>query len=714
MVSEPNISELKSTIDRGHDVVTRLTFGNFLMRNTYNDSIKTIQDIHADIYKLLLAESSMYFENVGDSNLNDDIQFKDQMSSVFDDVWFKIQKPLFVWFQTWKLSLPKEKRRGLKVAVERRKLLYRLKRIFKIMHRFYYTIIEKLLSRLNLSKIIPNQIIQELNIKVSNRIDPPINPLEFGETVSIVLTETIYQCIFYLGKIHYWQVLLEIREIILSIGKFSKSRRYLAMASSLLPSYGKTYSQMSLLYLKSGDAFEALYYSIRSLGTKIRHKHSMIMFKNIIQGNSIRNVIIDSDDIRKMRVEDAFLMVLKYYYNHNYSNTKLINTISKMFFTDFKFSGGPRGTDIIFKMIIVIAGCLHERMPKDETKMKSFHKVILTKNQQKYLDWTFDLVSGIFNVIIINNYKEKFNNETGSLGILRFIMCWIKSNKYLLQYAHRNRGICKILANSVNMFNDHHIVGTNLYVEHRPERPYLFQEDILVRELFYIKYRLTDFNDKIIFEHKDIVNGLLGCPEDSLKLSVYSENLLRLTAIISSIIKFLSNNKFGIVWNREYKIFNFDLTSFEQYEKRRETITLDKSIDLYQKEIRQQLDPTTKIFSLTTLIGELSPRKKKRGEGQQVNEAVLEKRRLTDISSSPEKESTDDKCSQSGICFIQDRLLSSEGKEGDWRNPIPFTDDSHFSSLIDDDEIPSLKYSDYDINAKASSILDIVDLMNDL
>ncbi|SMN22788.1 similar to Saccharomyces cerevisiae YDR206W EBS1 Protein involved in inhibition of translation and nonsense-mediated decay [Maudiozyma saulgeensis] len=711
MVSKPNVSETKRAIDKYHNEVTRLTCGDLFMREDYNTSIKIVRDIHTDIYKVFSEESLIYFVNMDDFSQDDDTYLGDQLNSILDEIWSKIQKPLFIWFQAWKQSLPKERKGQRKVFVERRKLLYRLKRLFKIMHRFYYAIIEKFVIDFNIGGLIPTQIIQELNIDVSFKIDNPTNVLQIDQTRSAILTETIYQCIFYIGKIHYWQVLLETREKNISIGKFHKSKRYLEMASLLLPSYGKTYSQISLLYLKSNNAFMALYYSIRGLGARIRHKHSMLIFKSILSERVIDKSLDDTDEIRRMKIEEAFLLILKYYFYNNHSKTIIVNKINHFFFTDDKLSEGPNKDGTIFKMIIILAGCLHERMPKDGTRMKSFDVSTLTEKQKRYLNWSFDFASKIFGSIIVRNCKEKFSSETGSLGTLRFIMCWIKSNKPLLQYTHRNEGICKILAESVNTLHNYDIFGINVYAEHRPERPYLFPEDILVRELSYIRYRLSDFNDKNIFEHKDILNQLFDGPRESTKLSAYSENLSRLTAIILSIIKFLTNNKLGIKWNLECKKFEFDSTTFEPIKKEREIISLDEVVDSYQRKIHGSNGKMKQVIDINTLINELSPRRKKQRE-QRVQDVSPRRLKFEDELTPQVQGSTGEKIIHNGIDLIQDQLLSSD--EDDAGNLVVSVEESLLSSLINDGDAPSLDERDKYFDMEASSILDMDNLINEL
>lgn len=612
-------SDLNSVIRKYKSEIVRIVEGDVLLRDNYSAFIATIQSAHSEISRVLPNDTIAYFQN--SDNYTSTVVDRESLdpSKYFNEIWTFIQKPLFTWFQTWKQSLPKNHRGAKKVTVERRRSLYKLKQVFKIMHKFYYGIIEMMFIDFNMDGIIPKQVKETLNISKSSNNDSKI----LGKTdfSTYLIVNFIYECLFYLGKIHYWQVLLETREGNLTLEKFSKSRRYLDIGCILCESYGKTYSQIALIYLKTGDRFETLYYSLRCLGSNIRHQNSIYIF-NMITDTSRSDVKkLDSTDIPRMKVEDAFLTVLKHYYNEVSPTPSNIHKIMKCFFTKERLLCGNYSPELLSKVVIILMGCVHEFVIKHEDRKNKIDKLAWIKIKKRYLKWTFLFIKNIFSSIMEQNWIEKFNNSNSSLGIIRLIMCWIKSNKFLLQYAHRDVSFCKLLADSVNKFNNYKVFGTNLYMEHRPKRSYLFGEDLKFKGYSHIQYMLSDFNDKNIFENNGNTTMLLGDIESSARHSAYSENLLRLTAIISSIIKFSKNSKFGIQWDVKSKMFQFNSEIFKDMEEPKVQY-LNKTIENYQKRKRKykQSDNSNKSVNFNDITERLSPRKRgnfKKGERHQ-------------------------------------------------------------------------------------------------
>ena len=616
MIEREPFSNLNAIIRKYKNEILKIVEGDVLLRDDYSKFIATIQSAHSKISGVISNDTITYFRNVENSHstiVDGDVL---DPSIYFNDLWTMIQKPLFSWFQTWKQSLPKNRRGGKKVIVERRRILYKLKRIFKIMHKFYYGFIELIFQNFKIDEIIPKQVKETLNIS-----KPPNNNsklLEKTDSDVCLIVKFIFECIFHLGKVHYWQVLLETRDGTLTLGKFSKSRRYLDICRVLCDSYGKTYSQIALLYLKTGDRFSTLYYSLRSLGSGIRHQNSTHMFNVIIDTGKSEINKLDSEYISRMKVEDAFLIVLTHYYSGVSPTPSNIHKIMKYFFTKERLLCENYSSELLSKIVVILMGCVHELVINHENRKSRIGKLPWIKMKKRYLKWTFSFINNIFSSIMEQNWIEKFNNSNSSLGIIRLIMCWIKSNKFLLQYAHRDISFCKLLADSVNKFNNYKIFGTNLYMEHRPKRAYLFDEDIKFKGFSHIRYMLSDFNDKHIFENNGGITMLVRDTDNSTKLSAYSENLLRLTAIISSIIKFLHNNKFDMKWDDKSKMFHFSSEMLKEMEEPKGQY-LDKAIEKYQKR-KRKYEPSvnsSKSVNFNDVTERLSPRKKKSVEEKQ-------------------------------------------------------------------------------------------------
>lgn len=130
---------------------------------------------------------------------------------------------------------------------------------------------------------------------------------------------------------------------------------------------------------------------------------------------------------------------------------------------------------------------------------------------------------------------KKLNEEM--LKLLRIFTCWIKSNRCVLQFAHRRETFVALLENLVNLiwkFQPKLEYYTDI---HRPCRPNQFKEDEEVKGIIAFNCELSDFNDSAPCMESDDDKRLFRISE---LVKESDENYLRLQAIYVSIIKFLS------------------------------------------------------------------------------------------------------------------------------------------------------------------------------
>lgn len=551
-----NIKVLEYRVGKYRNELKKVLTENHLLRTDDRNVITWIRNIHIDLSNSLIGQIAQY------SNTYEDDLYLEQWHNILehllDNVWDTVQYPLFDWFRHWRKSINKSCKDSNKV--ERRKLVYKLTKIFKIIHKFYYKIIEVLLNQYNTAKILPAQLKSDLNLPYSTNKQQEI--LETSDPKLILVIQIVYRCLFYLGKAQYQIVLLETQRNRFTFNQFKRAERYFIYSSLILPSYGKPFEPISEMYFKSGDSISATYYSILGLMARVRNNNSINMLNFIINSRSENIKNISHNGMEIMDFNDIFLALLKEQYFQTDYNLVIINKMQRYLGQKLKILVSQEaGIKIIFKIVVIIIGFFHETADRDGFKVSYMKLALLNDRQNSYLNWSFDIFSLIICEIMDKQCTDKLINYE-YLGIVRIIMCWIKSNKIILQFSHRNEIFCKTLAYSVNELADFDEDGIDLYAERKPSRPYFFQEDIMLREFSCIHYVLSDFNDKTIFNSKDVVNRVMGYESKLEKLSSYSETLLRLTAIVTSIIKFLSKNNFGIKWNPKSKLYEYNQGNF--------------------------------------------------------------------------------------------------------------------------------------------------------
>lgn len=587
-----NVSVLQASI-------TEIIESNALIGQNDRASLEIIKNLHEKLICLVvdtvLLEQADTKSRLGpNDNCSQSIQ-------IFDDIWVKIQKPLFDWFRDWKYAISKKKRR--KATVERRVLFQKYTKLFKITHKFYYRILEKLVSSVDVRKFLPTRIINDLNLQhLIEKGGKSARVLQSNDQTSMVYLRTVYECLFYLGKIHYWFVLLKGGEDAIKNTQIQKSSRYLNLARILLPSEPKTYAQLALLYIKTGDRISAAYFSMRagSCGTYFK-SYSYLFGKTLNQtkrpSNYFEKGLLETSDTQTL-----FLNLLKGFYDNDSSISDTRKHMMSVFLLKLKEMLSDEKDDYLAVRIVgIIIGCFHEILRRDNVDIKCLRMDSLDQKYDNYLQWAVATLSKIISVLMDKSFVKKYE-KPGYLASVRLIMCWIKSHKVILQFTHRNSAFCQQLAESVNNFSEFDVYGTDLYVKHRPKRPYLFEEDILLRGFTCIDYMLSDFNDNDILNDQQSADNAYGRKLEEKALDAYSENLLRLTAIISAILKFLGRGMHGISWNGKTKMF--------EIEKMRSNL-VENSYPLWEiVNHAKKESPSKKELSINELSKLMSPTKK--------------------------------------------------------------------------------------------------------
>lgn len=535
-------------------LITEIIESNNLLRRNDRVYVEVIRVVHEELASSIAdgvlldpIDKQLHLSDNGDVS-------RCQQVMIFNDMWLKIQKPLFDWFREWKHSLSKQRKRG--VVVELRQLSHKLTKIFKIMHRFYYQILEKLISSVKISEILPSRIIVDLNLRhfLKHCVNPS-NAISSNDPKSVVYLCVVYQCMFYLGKIHYWLVLLKCNDELINTHQIQKSKRYLQLCRILIPSESKTFAQFALLHIKTGDIINALYFSIRSISGRECFKSNKYLFGKILNQNNQRLTGLQKGAIQSVDIKFLLVIILKEFYVDSNIVGDFRNHIMSTFYNKLKvLLINAKEEGLVLRIVGIIVGFFQEIIRKDGLNVKSMRVHTLTNNHELYLQWALIILSEIIYVIMDKDFRIKYEKYE-YLASVRLIMCWIKSNKVILQFAHRNINFCRKLAESINNFANFDVYGTNLHARHRPIRPYLFEEDVLLHDFSCIDFMLSDFNDNDLLRNSPSIDKLYGCPGEKEVLDNYSENLLRLTAVVSSILKFLGKDIHGICWNSNTRMY---------------------------------------------------------------------------------------------------------------------------------------------------------------
>lgn len=495
--------------------------------------------------------------------------------------WEKIAYPIFKWFQMWrKMLLPKKPKEQPKY-VEFRRMNTKLTKFFKSVHRFYYGVLESFLMRYDMSKVIPHDILQELSkepLQEGLKLDP-------SNRFTVLVVVTSNSCLLYLGAAQRYKSLSEKLSNKYSALDFKKAFRYLDLASLVLPSIGEAHLQKGMIYVQTDSLGNAIYEFTRSALSRIPSPAGLTNFATIIceKDSNLRerfDAVLKETHLQEMEgtkiinreiIEFYFLALFgAHFAPQSWLNEKSkdrliegmgIDHLQKVIFDKIS-TRYLKNIETIFNSVVTVIGgfdlllILRNGPNKPAFDVKNVNLKELDDTGLSYLKFAFSFITHIFNDVIKECWQK--NLETFQyLAMVRIIECWIKSNRAVLQYSHRNEEFCESLSQLLNSISQSGMVEVSPSSNHRPKRNYFFQEDVDFKEFSCIKYALTDFNDEEIFSREDASCRLLNLPPEQDKLSPEEEGKLRLNAIVCSGVKFLSKNSCGVEWNALNKVYEF-------------------------------------------------------------------------------------------------------------------------------------------------------------
>ncbi|CEP64596.1 uncharacterized protein LALA0_S12e02564g [Lachancea lanzarotensis] len=490
---------------------------------------------------------------------------------VMDCCWKNVHYPVLKWFQLWRQHLLTVKVDQKPRIVELRKMNAKLTKFFKIIHKFYYGLLEKLTAEFDLHAIIPEPLLRQLNVQPQAKpaaaavaaTERPVLHKDDPRAVSMMFL--IHGCLLNLGSCHRYKSMCEKPQHTTNgapnVAHFKKSMRYFDLATLVLPSVGELYLQEGLVYVHLKNYGSSTYSFARSALSRLPSSAGFGNFMNSVceRNSKIFNEIVESfhavhkqatrGQIVNREIIEIYFLVL---FGSKFSPALWIGNDQKNLISEVMLSHVQqevmhktatrysKNLQLIFQnLILIIAGfdilkTLNRKSP-DLPQAQA--------NEAKYLEFAMDYISNFISSAVTAELTNE--KEWMYLAFVRVTECWLMANKTVLHFAHRNINFCEAMMHLMNAIQERTGCrelesGSN----HRPHRPYYFEEDVTLREFKPLKYSLSDFKDSDLFNADDASKALIGMVDK--KLSKKEEHALRLSAIAVSGKKFLLKNSCGI------------------------------------------------------------------------------------------------------------------------------------------------------------------------
>lgn len=545
------------------------------------------------IKESLDAQHSVYMQTKEGSSTLEGVTVDDKtIPLILRLYWEKICYPIFKWFRAWrKILLPKNSKEQPKF-VEYRKMNAKLTKFFKSVHKFYYKVMEDILKRYDTSEVISKGLCEQLNLARLEGASESQTHLDPNNRFSVLIVVSIHSCLLYLGSTQRYKTVGEKISNKYTIQDFKKSFRYLDLACLVLPSIGETHLQKGLIYIQTNNLGSAIYEFTRSALARIPSPAGLTNFTTIIcekDSNLRQKFETFLEEINSQELDGTKIVnreIIEFYFvalfgshfapqnwldvsNQNQlQNGMGLNHLQGVFFDKIS-TRYIKNIDAIFQNLLTVIGgfdllLLKSNKDGNTSDTKSINLKNLQNTDLSYLKFAFDFITHVINNVI----KESWNKNIEAyqlLAMVRIIECWLKSNRAVLQYSHRDEKFCKALALLLNDMIKSKKIDITTISTHRPKRSYFFKEDVDLKEFASLKFALTDFNDDEIFARNDKADRLVGVPPEEEKLDASDEALLRLQAILASGIKFLAKNSCGIKWNAQNMLYEILIKPKKQY-----------------------------------------------------------------------------------------------------------------------------------------------------
>ncbi|AET39229.1 Ebs1p Ecym_4152 [Eremothecium cymbalariae DBVPG len=512
--------------------------------------------------------------------------------NLLDLIWKEIHYPIFKWFQQWKSHLLKTfegKSSQERKYIEFRKMNSKFNKVFKIIHKFYYSNIELLFDRFDFKKVLSHSVMSELNItKV------PENRLVLDDSAyfTIFCVMSLQRCLLYLGCCHRYKCINGRISKNVQVSDFSKSMRYFRIATLIVPSVGETYLQKGLVYVQTANYGHAVYEFMRSSLSRMPTDAGVPNLNSIVADPNSSLFIKFQETLKDLRLKERdnnkiinrevlefyFLAWFASLYAPENWNDKTIVDIGhcRDLVLEKVSTRYIKNIELLFQNVLMTIGGFELLIKKVRTSNKSKK---IPSSCIKYLESAFKFFSHILDTVVAKEWQNFGTWEY--LAMVRVICVWLKNHPVVLKFGHRHLPFCKALAELVNAIVSNEKYKDKVLVDHKPKREYFFEEDIMVRDFSAIGHTLSDFNDMNLFQMEKLPERLVGAVDN--KLSSEKEGLLKLSVIVSVAKKFLAHNGVGIKWEESVSLFQLGTNGLKVVSP--ETANSNRHRDQYSKSV---------------------------------------------------------------------------------------------------------------------------------
>ncbi|AMD21103.1 HEL178Cp [Eremothecium sinecaudum] len=541
---------------------------------------------------------------------------KQDMASpnLLDTVWREIHYPIFKWFQQWRCYIVKELEvnNNDRKYIEFRSMNSKLNKVFKLIHRFYYDIMEKFFENFDFKLVLPHNIMSELNI---NESVSKKSVLDDSSNFTIFCVMSLQRCLLYLGCCHRYKVMSGRVSKSFRITDFEKTNRYFRIATSIVPSVGETYLQKGLVYIQTGNYGSATYEFMRGSLARLPTDAGFPNFNSVV-ANPTSGLFLKLDDkLKALKLKDMGgenyidKEILEFYFLAWFSSIyapecwkdkqSQVAHFRKQLFDKVSSRYSKNRLMIVQETLLLIGG--FDLIVKNLNISSVGKAGNLPKPCVRYLEAVFKFFSHLIERVIVKEWQNTEHWEY--LGIARIIGVWLKTNPIALHFAHRHTQFCTAMARFANEILSHVSYEGKVMGDHRPTRDYFFDEDIMVKDFSSIGNTLSDFNDVALFKVDNLADRLAGLYDN--KSTPEEEHLLKLRAFFISCKKFLVKNLVGITMVESDDGFEFKKINKAADGTFKEYVSLTKPMESNRKKNKPR-SIAKRVVSLPELEAKLA------------------------------------------------------------------------------------------------------------
>lgn len=513
---------------------------------------------------------------------------------ILDLTWKRVHYPIFKYFQNWRNRNVAEGSRPNYAG--HRQLNSILQKIFPQIHKLYYSTVELIFANYNLTALIPSDTRSKLNISAKKFNDDALGVLTPEDPFAIDCVMTLQRCLLYIGCAQRYKIIMEHLSDRYQQADFQKPIRYLDISSTIVPSVGETFLQRGICYTHTKNFGNAAYQFARSSLSRLPSDAGTLNFSNLLgdpNGSLFKKLLNSLDDLKvqetiKKRIINMEIMefyILPLIGSHIFPQTWKNNRHSDRLkhFQTLLFDKIEiryiKNISMIFQDLILLIGGfhMHQLINGASSNATSFTETTFNSgkpllnedgsannangsgnsnsgigegqhhSEAKFLEFIFKFFTHLVDKVIMKEFRNYEMYQY--LAMVRIMMCWIKSHKNVLRFAHRSTAFCQSIVNLTNEFLSSNEWSIDLENLHRPTRDYFYEEDIMLKEFQPTKFTLSDFNDEKLLAMDNLPDRLVG--KIKTKLTAKEEHSSRVQVLVFSNKKFLEKNCCGFQLDAE-------------------------------------------------------------------------------------------------------------------------------------------------------------------